>query len=60
VRGNCDIEEGFRETEVAVLGGRKFVLRHIVGILRRDDQGRGRARGVEIPRPGTGKINGAR
>ena len=32
VRGNCDIGGGFRETEVVVLGGRRFVVRHEVDV----------------------------
>jgi len=32
VRGNCDLGDDFRETEVVVLGGRKFVVRHVVNV----------------------------
>jgi len=32
VRGNCDLGDGFRETEVVVLGGRRFVVRHEVDV----------------------------
>jgi hypothetical protein len=32
VRGNCDLEEAFRETEVVVLGDWKFVVRHAVDV----------------------------
>ena len=32
VAGNCDLEDGFREREVVVLGGRKFVVRHFVDV----------------------------
>ena len=37
VRGNCDIEEAFRETEVVVLGGRTILVRHEVDVHRRED-----------------------
>jgi putative phosphoesterase len=32
VRGNCDIGDDFRETEVLLLGNRKFVVRHEVDV----------------------------
>jgi putative phosphoesterase len=32
VMGNCDLGDGFRETEVVVLGGRRFVVRHEVDV----------------------------
>jgi len=49
VRGNCDVGDGFRETEVVELGGRRLLVRHevdvrftlprTVGILRCDGSG---------------------
>lgn len=32
VRGNCDADGGFRETEVVVLGGRTILVRHEVDV----------------------------
>ena len=32
VRGNCDVGDGFCETEVVELGGRRFVVRHVVNV----------------------------
>ena len=38
VRGNCDLGDGFRETEVVVLGGRRFVVRHEVDVRCTDGE----------------------
>ena len=38
VRGNCDFGDGFRETEVVVLGGRRFVVRHEVDVRRTEGE----------------------